>query len=341
MASPSRSSGLVKAAVVVAALGFLAWEVHAVSPEARVMFRRIVWAIRGEAAIPSLARSLDRTNEPLIQAAAASALRAHGATAVPAAIAMLKSQEAGDRLAAATALQAIGREAREACPVLAEFVKTEQNAEIRLLAVGVLRLAGTDSAAGIAGLVHAVKDADPAVRLEAVTALERVDASNSDAVDALAAALKDSDARVRQEAAESIGSIRPKRKDVVLALIETLADPVVAVRGEAAEALGSLAPQAEIAAPALIPLLQDPASRVRIEASRTLVLIGKPSVEPLVRQLSEKGGLNSVTIKTLGQIGPAAGPAAPRLERLLKEAPESLRGEIEEALATIRKADGK
>lgn len=334
MASPQLRI-VVKAAVVFGAIGLIGWEIHALVPEVRGSLKQFGWWIRGEAAIPAIAHSLDRSNELALQVAAVETLRNRGAASVPGLLELLGSDDSRDQYAAILALRAIGRDARDACPILAERIKSETDAERRLILVGVLRTAGIDSPEGISGLIYATKDADQAVQIDALLGLAHVDASNGEAVDALVGALKDRDGLVRREAAESIGTVRPKRKDIVPALIVALRDSFALVRSEAAEALGALAPDTGQAIPALIESLRDPEMRVRNDASRTLALIGKAAVEPLIAQLDSKD-LNVMTIRTLGRMGPAASPAASRLERLTKEGPKDLRADVEQALARIR-----
>jgi len=120
---------------------------------------------------------------------------------IPALIAALKDNDPQVRTVAAKTLGALGPDAQEAVPALAELLSTE--------------------------------DVIPAAR-----ALASIGFSAREAVPALIKLLNNKEGDVRWNAARALGDIGPEAKAAVPKLIERLADPDAGVREHAAEALG-------------------------------------------------------------------------------------------------------
>ena len=112
-------------------------------------------------------------------------------------------------------------------------------------------------------------------------------------------------------------------KVAVPALIKELHSPSPMCRAHAARSLGIIGPDAQAALPDLIAALNDEAE------IQTQVYWGHSPVNP-----GEPA--NTQMIWALGQIGPAAGPAAPHLVKLMDASCEVTRRSAAEALKKIR-----
>jgi len=111
---------------------------------------------------------------------------------------------------------------------------------------------------------------------------------------------------------------RPLRRQ----LIRVVAEPVAFMRREAAAAsLAIYGPQAEPAIPELIRgLACPPTTRICVESAETLGRVGKAAVPALVTAThSPNGQVRYWAAYALGQVGPSAMEAAPRLAQLLED----------------------
>jgi HEAT repeat protein len=225
------------------------------------------------------------------------------------------------------------------------------------------RLEPADRAA-LAGLVAALDDEDAAVRTEARKALQRI---GEPAVDALIPVLKKGTDTARVGAARVLRELGPRAEAAaasLVALVEDRGAGVEARRG-AALALGSVGPTAKGTAPALIELLGDEEqpTELRAAAARSLGalgeaglpaiplfdrLLGRPTlpaelsaavtdslsgmgkdgVAALARAVTEGGPeTRRHAIGQLAQLGVAAAPALPALEKACADADDIFRSD--------------
>jgi HEAT repeat protein len=171
---------------------------------------------------------------------------------VPALQEALKSSEARVRLHAAHALGAIGTDAKDALPDLADLLK-DKDEGVTAAAAGSLAKLGKMS---LPALTEALKSDNAAVRRQAIEAVGKVE--GTEAVTVLVDALKSPQADVRQNAVRVLGGLRINDKLVVLSLAEVLKkDEDDQARYQAAYALQLLGAGARPAAPALTQALAD------------------------------------------------------------------------------------
>jgi HEAT repeat protein len=217
---------------------------------------------------------------------------------------------------------------RAAVPVLADVLRTSDNAEARWKAADLLGRLGPathESPAALSSLTAALKDDNAHVRAVAATALASIGPAGPDAFPVLQEMLstpeslpalralarygadaapaigkilallqhKD-DSEIRWNAARTLAKIGPPAKEAVPNLIAALTDSDALVREHAAEALGDIGPQAKEAIPALEKVLKDPDARVRRDAVRSLGQMGPAaksaieSIRPLLQDKEER-----------------------------------------------------
>ncbi|MFQ5794128.1 MAG: HEAT repeat domain-containing protein [Candidatus Bipolaricaulia bacterium] len=191
--------------------------------------------------------------------------------------ALQDDEDAGVRAEAAFALGAIGPEAQEVVPVLAEALRDEDEF-VRFGAAFALVEIGP---AAVPALVETLRDEDAGVREEAAFVLGEI---GSAAVPVLVEALQDEDVLVRATAAEALEKIGPDAKDAVPALIEALQDEDWRVRTNVAWALGNIGLAARDAVSALVQALQDADEHVRRAATEALKKID-PDVGPALTKV--------------------------------------------------------
>src|SRR5206468_8823800 len=118
----------------------------------------------------------------------------------------------------------------------------------------------------------------------------------------------------RRHAAEVLARARPDHPRLVPALLEQVRSPSVSDRHAAVQLLGQLGPPAKAAVPALAGLLRDPS--LSQPATQALAQIGPAGLPPLLEALA--GGRPArYPLIFLGQLGPDALPAVPKLIELL------------------------
>ena len=240
----------------------------------------------GEETIKALTEFL-KSEKPEVAIAAAGVLGSKVKEAVPLLGRMLAHKDPNVRARAVVALVRLGPEAKEGIEPLRASMKDDnpeigfwstvavcrldptpetvaavagylehRDAQLRLIALGVLGQFGAKAASAAPRLLVARADESGQVRLAAAMAAWK---ANSDfaALGAAAELLKSSDPLLRSLAAVDIGAIvGPQAKPVVPDLIKRLFDSVSSVRSATAESLGRIGPAAAAAAPALLALLE-------------------------------------------------------------------------------------
>lgn len=176
----------------------------------------------------------------------------------------------------------------------------------------------------VEGVIMALNDVDNNVRREAARALSKI--GSTQAVEPLIVAVKDSDTHVRKDAAEALGQIGDIR--AAGPLIEALKSSDKDLQQAAVIALTKIKQDwatVEVAE-AIVPLL------IAICASEqalfltnlyhaceiSLIRIGTPAVEPLIRMLNEKARTRRLVVSVLGQISDSRA-ARPLVATLLEE----------------------
>jgi HEAT repeat protein len=225
-------------------------------------------------------------------------------------------------------------------------------------------------AAAVPVLIELTRSNSTTVRVDAASLLARVGAGDRATTDALLHLLIDPDLYVRQTADSALGELHPDDPRVVPALIARLGG---AEKAMALWALAEYKSAARAAVPRLIELLQsDPDTGVRWGAARTLGKIGpdaKPATDALIKALKDENGtlrehaaealgeigaevavpdltallddpdprVRRDSVRSLGQLGAAAKPAIPKIQKLLQDAELPVRQAAEVALRQINR----
>ena len=150
----------------------------------------------------------------------------------------------------------------------------------------------------------------------------------------------------RYKAVRTLRHVPTSRVGAVIALlVPALADRDRAVRVSAADTLGFFGPRAQAATVALRQMLSSRAGDERVVAATALARISvtpDPSLIPIfVDQFTSTSMLDrKEAVRGLALLGPAAASAAPALRKLREGADESLRRDIDVALARIGAGGG-
>ena len=199
----------------------------------------------GPAAKPAIPALLTLLNDPVADqmdsvsapAAAAEALAAIGAPALPHLIQSLASENPAVRQHAACALGSVRPVPNEAPPLLIGLLSADSSPRVRwAAAVGIGR---TKHAArkAVEALMAALEDQDGDVRHQAAWAIGQMGPEAIAATSALIKAMEDRDWRVRWMATGAVASIGASGSKVTGALQQALADDNAAVRQAAEQAL--------------------------------------------------------------------------------------------------------
>jgi HEAT repeat protein len=263
--------------------------------------------------------------------------------AAPALVEILNDKDRIVRWNALRALSGIGPKAKMAAPALIELLKSKEE-NVAGQAAGALGSLGFDQ---VPALVKLLEDPDKDVRQGAVYALRSAyyyscqkEAEHSTVIQALTAALNHKDRRIRRSAAEELIDLGQHTPQTLGAMRENLKDMDVSVRQMAAHTLERIGPAAKEAIPDLLQGLKDPDGQVRIAAAAAVWKVAKRSTEilpVLLKALQEDESGSFPVCQTLGEIGPAARAAVPRLIELLRD--EGSRHYVVTALAGIAQGD--
>jgi HEAT repeat protein len=201
----------------------------------------------------------------------------------------LDSPNGKSRLLAIHALGALGPDAGEAVPTLADIMVKDGSRRVRIEAALALMKMCPASRAAVPALAQALTDKEPLVRMDAAIALVRLGPEARPAVPALAQALRDGDNNtnakkflftIQEMAAVALGPASAGTADGVPALREALAAADTdSMRIAAARALGAVGAEARPAAPQLRALLRSASVELRQTAADSLRQIGGGSAE--------------------------------------------------------------
>jgi len=209
----------------------------------------------------------------------------------------------------------------------------DSDRQVRLKAIQLVRIMGSDAKAAIPALIEAVKDPDALARAAAIGALGAMAGDAAPALPALREALSD-DAMFGATAGVAalvIGQLGESARPAVPDLIALLCRRTLGGTVGALGAVTKLGPIASEAAPAVIETLKESQSYdIVIACLNSLAAIG-PAAKPALPQLIEilKGDdakLRSGALSVLAKLGPSAEPALPLLIRILRGSDQNCRG---------------
>jgi hypothetical protein len=179
----------------------------------------------------------------------------------------LDSPDPEVRFPAIFALGAIGADAAEAVPALADILCHDPDPDVRNQAALALSKMAPASATAVPALAQALADAELAVRMNATVALLRLGPEARPAVPALIRALKDENnqtnlgtfhATIQDLTAVALGRASAGTADGVPALAAALEeDHTAETRAAIVRGLGQVGPRARLAVPALVRAVED------------------------------------------------------------------------------------
>ncbi|HEY8506384.1 MAG TPA: HEAT repeat domain-containing protein, partial [Gemmataceae bacterium] len=297
---------------------------HADAPIRLAALDSLAVAARSDAdLVPDLAARLKDT-DPGVRVRAATALGAAGPGAESAAAelaGLLKDASPAIRLEAAVALGRIGAEdgRPEAVAVLRDLLqgrwRTSYTPPSPVSTARVLEglgLFGEGAAGAVPEVLPHLEDRNPLTRSKAAEALGRIGRPADAAAPALAEMLKDLDRRVRVHTAVALWRIKGEPGPVVPVLAQALADPMLR---------HMRSPAAMPAMPFPPPSYPDRVRVVRVPPDPTA---SEPS-------------LYLEVIRTLGETGPEAKPAAAALRAALNDANPDVRAAAAAALKRVER----
>jgi HEAT repeat protein len=283
------------------------------------------------AAIPTLIQAL-KDGYPTVRIKAALAIwRIEGrkklAVVLPALVAELE-----DKIfygSAASALGSIGPDARAAVPALIAVYKSPAIKD-RASIASVLAEFGPDAKEAVPALIEALKTKDKILACEAAWALGAIGKEARAAVPALMKSLSDpTDSHLCCLATQALAKMGPDAKAAVPDLARLLKTGNNDIRSNAAATLGALGADAKAAVPALRAALQDSDETLRIETALALWRIDRRndlSVRVLCKLLQQSYYSNKWhVVAILGDMGPDAKAARPRLKEALKDRDPAVR----------------
>lgn len=253
---------------------------------------------------------------------AAEALVKIGSDAVPEVTRALASENLSLRREAAEVLGKIGKPAKQALPRLKVLAGTEKDESDRLVALQACFEIQNDPEEVLDLLMNRLADESPQVRGLSAQLLGRLGGKARQAVPALIRALKDDSQRYE-------------------ALTPDFIDQVP-VRGDVVAALGAIGPAAKSASNQLSKIMREDADvRLRPIAALALWRIGEQRDAAMQALLSQLEGVDhdehypAAAAEALGEIGPAARPALPKLAKLLTSRDELVRVSLMRSVGKI------
>lgn len=254
------------------------WTIGTIGPDAK-------------AAVPKLIPLLGDENED-IRLRASVSLGHIGHGAVPQIVQALRHKNKTVRYWSAYALERMGPQAKPAVETLVEVLANDDDFDTRGAAASALGAIGPDARAASAALASALKDREPRVRILAAEALVRIEKKPDAALALLGKELqKNKLANFRKESAEAIGRLGALGKPFLETLRGALADKDTDVRIAAADALWLVTKQTDEALPVLCEAIKDVDADSRRSAGDALGRIGpaaKAALPVLARALKDE-----------------------------------------------------
>jgi HEAT repeat protein len=151
---------------------------------------------------------------------------------------------------------------------------TDQNVQVRTLAINALGSFGKPAASSLPALTTALHDANPAVQIRAALAIAKIDPKNPAFIPVLKSAMQAGDGKVLLE----VGAMGRDAAWATPTLIELLGHPLPQVRALAAQTLGRIgSPATATAKAALQQATHDPNLAVQHAAQAALERIQSES----------------------------------------------------------------
>lgn len=263
-------------------------------------------------AIPALVENLGYWDAG-VQNDATEALGSIGEAAKPKVLEALNGKEPRQRSAAALALGAIGKPARDAAgPMLAQF-KSETDAAVRASLLTALPRVGADPAQIVPALIEGMKDEREPIRHAAINGLLTMRVAQPQIVKALSGMLRDAHAASSERAAYVLGRLGEAAGPAVPAIIS-----VATTQPKPSQAF--LDALVQIGEPAVAPMLgafekENPAKLTREHwVVQSLKQMGGLGAAPIARNLTHPSeSVRLLAVLALVELGPDAEAAIPAL----------------------------
>jgi HEAT repeat protein len=228
----------------------------------------IVLPVFGSASVPALIRGLATHQDVTVRIASASALARIGRDASAAIEALSRGLEAGEAEVRWHSSFALARIGEASVPALCQALASPRP-EIQVAAADALALIGPPAKSALPSLKPLQSSSSDDVRLAAISAHARIseDSSELSAVEAL---LTHTDAHTREAAARRLGEGGESARARWSALLPCLNDVEPGVRAAAALALGRIHAADQTAIDALTRALDDAVADVRANAAAAL-----------------------------------------------------------------------
>ena len=282
--------------------------------------------------VPLFAKLMADADAP-VRLRAMHALADAGEEAVPFLIEALKNEKAA--YWACLVLRDLGPKAKAAVPALIERL-ADPRPEIRREAILALAAMAEAAAPAAPQLVKALDDKP--VHAAAVFALGSIGAAPAGAEAKIRATLNDPDHTAGVAGTWALAKLHKGEKEYVVwaaeALVFYLKDPDARCRTAAARALADLKPGPDISLPIFEKTFQGADEKVVEGALDAVAALGAQAVPNLIKALKHER-LRPRIVSVLGQIGPAAAPAAEALAGLLDDKNPLTQKEVAMALAKI------
>lgn len=206
--------------------------------------------------------------------------------------------------------------------------------EARLEAIDALGQGGAGSESAVSALAAALSDPAPLVRQRAARALGMIGPAAKSAIVALSVALEDKDPHVRAYVVHAMGKIGVSDEVVLKKLIMGAFDKEAIVRRATLRAVRRIEPPAEITRPIFIKMLEesDPST---VAATLESVAAGGKKIVPRLCEALKHEKASYWACLVLAQIGPDAEMAVPHLQEVLKHEHPEVRIEALVALGEI------
>ena len=198
-------------------------------------------------------------------------------------------------------------------------------------AVDRLAATGPRAASALPQLAEALKSKDPELRWRAARAIGRIGSNKS--AESLRPLIGDENALVRAHAIYALGQLRVADEATLAAIIDKLNDPDAQVRRTVVSALRNIADRKQVL-PLIVKTLEDEDPAVVMPALHMLAEAGPDVVPALVEALDNKEARYWACL-VLEELGPAAKPAVPALQKVLGDERPEVRLQAVIALAEI------
>ncbi|MCA9023271.1 MAG: HEAT repeat domain-containing protein, partial [Planctomycetaceae bacterium] len=240
--------------------------------------------VQGEAAIPTLIKSLKVDNPDLVwhAAHALGMISSKPDEVVPALIPLLKNSSPQVRAQAAIALGNFGGAAKAAVPELIKLL-SDSELNVKLDAAAALGSIGPDAPSAVAALAKAMQDGPTALTLTSASAL----ASIGKAAVPEVTKLLNEDSSLKLLAIHILGEIGTESEASIPELLKLTKSEDTDIRETAIVSLGEIGPKAIKAESDLIKIMENSKGTTRNKAVYALSKIGSKKALPLIKKYAE------------------------------------------------------